>query len=362
MKKNLKIRVISGKGKVKLDEIERKNGISLRLRYWTGSDWSTKTLSLKPNTKDKEINRGIYRWAEIERAALEKELFENGLDGASIFKGKTPFITYFEQIKKDKVWDNTLKHLKEFPKKRTPLHSITKEWGEEVSDFLLNRGLAHNTALLYYTKIKAAKNKACEEGIIKKVLKFPPMHKEPKSIQYLTWDEVALLKNCKTDKYAETKRAFIFACYQGLRISDIRKFTFGNVKLKENKISFIVKKTGKPLQMELHEEAKAIIYQGIDPKVIPMPSQLVFPDLRDNAIVDYEIKQLAKKAGITKHVKFHMSRSSFAVELIRRKVPIETISKLLGHSKITITLEYYAEILDSMKSDAINALPKIAVN
>lgn len=186
------------------------------------------------------------------------------------------------------------------------------------------------------------------------------MQKEPKAIQYLTWDEVAMLKNSKTDKYLETKRAFIFACYQGLRISDIRKFKFSNVKLKENKISFIVTKTGKPLEMELHEEAKAIIYQGIDPKVIPMPSQLVFPNLRDNTIVDYEIKQLAKKAGITKHIKFHMSRSSFAVELIRRKVPIETISKLLGHSSIVITLNHYAEILDSMKSDAIHALPKIA--
>ena len=361
MNNKTKIRIINGKGKVKLEEVSRKKGISYRLRYWTGSKWFTKTLSLKP-TLDKETNKGILRWAEIERAGLEQELFENGIEGASIFKGKTPFITYFEQIKKDKVWDNALKHLKEFPRKRTPLHSITVEWGEEIRDFLLNRGLAHNTALLYYTKIKAAKNKACETGIIKKVLRFPPMKKEPKAIRYLTWDEIALLKRCHADKYAETKRAFLFACYQGLRISDIRRFTFGNVKLKENKISFIVMKTGKPLEMELHEEAKAIIFQGIDSKVVPMPSKLVFPDLKNNSIVDYEIKQLAQTAGITKPIKFHMSRSSFAVELIRRKVPIETISKLLGHSKITITLEYYAEILDSMKSDAIHSLPMIAAN
>jgi integrase len=361
MKNNTRIKVINGKGKVKLEEVSRKNGISYRLRYWTGSKWFTKTLELKP-IKIKDIDRATKRWAEIERAELEKEIFENSLDGASIFKGKTPFITYFEKIKKDRVWDNCLMHLKEFPKRLTPLHSITDEWAKDIRDFLLNRGLSTNTALLYYTKIKAAKNRAIRENIIRKYIEFPPIKKDSKVIRYLTWDEVALLKNCHSVKYSETRRAFLFACFQGLRISDIRKFAFGNVKLKENKISFIITKTGKPLEMELHEEAKEIIFQGIDPKVIPMPSQLVFPNLKNSSIVDYEIKQLAALAVIKQPVKFHMSRSSFAVELIRRKVPIETISKLLGHSKITITLEHYAEILDSMKSDAIHSLPRIAAN
>jgi integrase/recombinase XerD len=78
-------------------------------------------------------------------------------------------------------------------------------------------------------------------------------------------------------------------------------------------------------------------------------------------MVNYEIKMLAKLVGIEKRVHFHMSRSSFATNLLREGERIEVVSKLLGHSKLATTMMHYAKVVDDVKQQAVAKLPYIKV-
>ena len=60
------------------------------------------------------------------------------------------------------------------------------------------------------------------------------------------------------------------------------------------------------------------------------------------------LKKIAFILGIEKRLTHHIARKTFATTvLLNNNIPIETVSKLLGHSKITTTLTYYAEVLPS---------------
>jgi site-specific recombinase XerD len=67
-------------------------------------------------------------------------------------------------------------------------------------------------------------------------------------------------------------------------------------------------------------------------------------------------------AGISKKVTFHTARHTNATLLLSKGVPIETIRKILGHSSISITAAFYAEVLDSSKRAAVNTLDNIFDN
>ena len=60
-------------------------------------------------------------------------------------------------------------------------------------------------------------------------------------------------------------------------------------------------------------------------------------------MVNKRIKAVAKKCGIEKPISFHLSRHSFAVLALNYGMPIESVSKVLGHTKITTT-QHYAKI------------------
>jgi integrase len=77
----------------------------------------------------------------------------------------------------------------------------------------------------------------------------------------------------------------------------------------------------------------------------------------DGSIVDpstysKRFSQILKKHNF-KAIRFHDLRHSFATNLIRLGVPINTVSKMLGHSSVTITLDIYAHVLEEMQQDAV---------
>ena len=56
--------------------------------------------------------------------------------------------------------------------------------------------------------------------------------------------------------------------------------------------------------------------------------------------INKRIKEVAKKCGIEKRISFHVSRHSFAVLALNYGMPIESVSKVLGHTKIATTQIY----------------------
>ncbi len=62
-----------------------------------------------------------------------------------------------------------------------------------------------------------------------------------------------------------------------------------------------------------------------------------------------------KDAGINKHITFHCARHTFATTMLTAGVDLYTVSKLMGHSKISTT-EIYAKIVDKLKVEAVDKL------
>ena len=73
-----------------------------------------------------------------------------------------------------------------------------------------------------------------------------------------------------------------------------------------------------------------------------------------------ELLRWSMAAGISKHVTFHAGRHTFAVSLLSNGVDIYTVSKLMGHSEVKTT-QIYADIIDSVRKDAMHKIPDIGL-
>ncbi len=157
-------------------------------------------------------------------------------------------------------------------------------------------------------------------------------------------------------RYPALKRAFLFACFTGLRKSDIEKLTWGEVQKFDGftRLVFKQKKTGGQEYLDIPKAAEP--YLG---KRNGAGSQdLVFPAFKYSSEVSLELRRWAMAAGITKDFTFHCSRHTFAVMLLNSGTDIYTVSKLLGHREIATT-QIYAHLVDARKQEAVSRITHI---
>ena len=217
------------------------------------------------------------------------------------------------------------------------------------------KSLTKGTLRNVQQRIVAVFNKAVRAGKIK-ANPFYQMEKgdtvpKPKTSakSYLTPDELKLImasdEKCPT--VAETKRAFIFACLTGLRISDVRNLKWSNIiKIAETDTLVIIqKKTKEVNSVPICSTAAAWLPErGKDNKVFHLPAL---------ANIDAALKRIAKRVGIEKNISFHTSRHTFGTMIQAATGDIETTKKLMGHSSIKSTM-IYADVLTEEKVKAIS--------
>ena len=170
--------------------------------------------------------------------------------------------------------------------------------------------------------------------------------------EYLTIEELRTLM--VTDSYRpEVKEAFIFACFTGLRLSDMYRLApmhiFKTADGKGEYIDMEMQKTEKPVIIPLSEEAKRWL-----PK--PRGNDIPFFDIpTTQTVIGRALRKWAEAAGIEKHISFHCSRHTFGTMMLTLGADLFTTSKLMGHSNIQTT-EIYAKIVDKKKEEAINLI------
>ena len=165
---------------------------------------------------------------------------------------------------------------------------------------------------------------------------------------YLISEELkALVKTkCSVELY---KNLFLFACFVGLRYSDLISLRWSDV-IEENgeiRIEKMMHKTRHMVYVPLGKIAKDYLPER------GTPEELVFPDLpKKIAAIDTVIKQWAADAGIEKKVTFYTSRHTFATLSLTQGADLYVVSQLLGHKEIRTT-EVYAEIIDVKRTEAM---------
>ncbi|TFF29756.1 site-specific integrase [Mucilaginibacter psychrotolerans] len=187
-------------------------------------------------------------------------------------------------------------------------------------------------------------------------LKFDKVERE-----YLTKDELARIEAKKFNivRLQVVQDLFVFSCYTGLAYIDVFNLTPANLITKsENNIWIATnrQKTNEPVRVPLLPKALAIIekYKG-HPQALAEGK--VLPTLSNQKLNSY-LKEIADTCDITKPLTFHIARHTFATTVtLTNGVPIETVSKLLGHSKLTTT-QIYAKVVESKLTDDMAQLSK----
>ncbi len=312
-------------------------------------------VDLKRNThrNDKEI----FKLAIEIRDNLELELFQNEQDfEMNNYKLKANFVPYFKNIvdkkaKSLKPYKNTYNYLDRFTGGSINFKSVDELFCRKFKEYLL-ANVSQNTAHTYLARLKVVLNNAIEDKIIKyNPARLIQIKKQDVKREFLTEKEIKILINT-TCPNEQTKRAFLFTCFTGLRYSDVAKLTFDEIQ--EEYIVFRQKKTEEHERIKLSENALEIINQ--QKPAHPIEGKIFDLQFHNSTIL--HMKKWVKKAGINKNITWHVGRHTFATLALTYDIDIYTVSKLLGHKEVKTT-QIYARLIDKKKDEAIDKLPKI---
>jgi len=179
--------------------------------------------------------------------------------------------------------------------------------------------------------------------------------------QYLTECELERIENIhyNNERLEKVKDCFIFSCYTGLSYVDVKELTLNQITrgidnnywifTKREKTNEIVKIPILPRALTIINKYKTACEKIKSEKLLPLSS---------NQKANVYLKEIAKDCGIQKNVSFHVARHTFATTvMLSNGVPIETVSKLLGHTKLTTT-QIYARVVETKISEDVQNLLK----
>lgn len=193
---------------------------------------------------------------------------------------------------------------------------------------------------------------------------------EKTSRSFLSDEELKAIEEVATvpgERMHLHKMMFIFASYTGgLRISDVLKLQWQNFD--GSHIHIAIHKTKSQLSIKLPNKAIEIVNAYRTKK--SKPTDFIFPMLDNDvdlnnpeeaysqissatAYINKNLKLLAKKAGIEKHLSFHISRHTWATRALRKGISIDKVSKLMGHAQLRET-QIYAKIVNEELDKAMD--------
>jgi len=307
------------------------------------------------------------------KEAIEQNGIEQNKEDKEEKKDNPDFFEYAKDAIKDykitksynrwKSFNTVFNKVKEFwGKKRLPFEDLTPEFLRKYEVYCMQkRGNKPNTVKSNLKKVRTIFNDAIREGCISRDL-YPfneyQMPSNPVIKPKLSANEIKAFKSVKTHKGTrlfDSQNIFMFAYYcWGMRFSDACDLQWNNIK--GERLIYVIKKTGVRMSIKLPKQAKKILnYYRPDGKL--NREHYIFPFLdhrkdyseeeyfndqlsSKNALVNKYLSKLQKAAGIEEHISFHIARHSFAQRCLEKDLRLIEIRDLLGHKKITTTIQY----------------------
>lgn len=207
----------------------------------------------------------------------------------------------------------------------------------------------------YHKRLKPYINEAVSLGIIEEspYLRFNAERGKHKPKEALNEEELAAVRSLELldESLSKARDLFVFCCYTGLAHADMEAFDFSHDVVTVHGYNYIDKhrvKTGTKFYTPILPPAMAVLekyhYQ------LPHFSQQAYNRL---------LKCIGSLIGTKKNLSSHIARYTFATTvLLAHEVPIESVSKMMGHTRIQIT-QVYAKILNSSIEKQVERLSKI---
>ena len=265
-----------------------------------------------------------------------------------------------------KNYKTTLKYLIEF----VPLHFKTKDIPLEKVDYsfceafymyLITRKTCHNNgANKQLQRVSKIMNYAQRLGYITTnpmasyTLKFNPNIRIALTMNELNKLEKMVIKR---KELAQVRDVFVFMCYTGLAYIDIKRLEVKHIHEDEKGEAWIKMERQKTKIVFTVPLLKPAFNLMLRYRSLRKTESLLFPVLSNQKMND-ALKVLQELVGIEKNLSTHLGRHTFATSVtLNNDVPIETVSRMLGHTNIRTT-QLYAKVLDVKIKNDMNVLKK----
>jgi site-specific recombinase XerD len=253
-------------------------------------------------------------------------------------------------------YETSLRHTQSFLKWKYKVadFEISKLDFEFISDyeFWLKsiRKCDHNTTIKYLSNFKKIVNRCLRNGWLQKdpFLRFSMRKREVERTALTEFELEALrMKKFDIERLAIVRDVFLFSCMTGLAYADVQKLKRSEIRIGVDGEKWIFsrrQKTDITSRIPLLPAAVDILNRYSDLPVCQADDR-VLPVLSNQKMNAY-LKEIADLCGITKNLTYHIARHTFATTItLSNGVPIETVSKMLGHRNLSTT-QHYAKILD----------------
>ena len=253
-----------------------------------------------------------------------------------------------EQFDKLKSWDDlTVENLYEFD---AWLHQITKAQSNgdrQAKDE--PQKIGDSAVYNYHRTLKSLLNRAVKMNIIAsnpyERLKGEFSRGVKESVEYLTEEEIAAIESLhpiKGTQVAMARDLFVFQLYTGLSYSDAQAFDVSEYKNVNGRWINTGEriKTGVPYVSQLLPQAVEVLerYNWQVPQI-------------NNMQYNASLKDIQKALGIRTRLHSHLARHTFATRMLAMGVKIENVSRMLGHTNITMTQRYAKVLAESVHED-----------
>lgn len=271
-----------------------------------------------------------------------------------------------------KNYHTTQKYIQRFLKEMKkvldiPLSQLSYPFLVDFETFLKNlkptdhhKPCSHNTVLKHIERLRKMTNLAIRNEWLDRdpFAKFQARFIR-NDREFLTQEELDAIevKETKILRLQWAKDLFVFSCYTGLAYCDVMSLTPNNIAIGVDGDYWIMtsrKKTNEPVRVPLLPKALELIEKYKNhPRALAKGT--VFPVLSNQKLNAY-LKEIADLCGIGKNLTFHLARHTFATTVtLTNGVPIETVSKMLGHTSIRTT-QVYAKVIERKVSEEMRVL------
>ena len=346
--------------------------------------WSTEMSKMKGNSEEtRTINSHLEmlraKVYEIEKKLFMKQVpltyenFKNEIQGKK--ERERMLVPIFEEHNRKikelvgqeyapgtlERYQTSLKHTKDFLFWKYNITDINIEKIDHSFimdyEFYLRsvRKCANNTAVKYIKNFHKIINQCLANGWLNKD-PFANYKSKVKEVtrEFLNEKEIETILNKRfvSERLELVRDIFIFSCFTGLAYIDVKQLTLDNISLGIDGDKWIFKnrqKTETASKIPLLPVAQDIINKYAEHPVCKNENRLL-PILSNQKMNAY-LKEIVDVCEINKDLTFHIARHTFATTVtLSNGVPLETVSKMLGHTNLKTT-QHYAKILDKKISE-----------
>lgn len=318
---------------------------------------------------DREQNQETLRTAQALRARKVLEL-ERGMAGLPTDRGgDMVLIEYVTSLAADyrasghreqaNTYGKLARWLERFGR-RVTLRSADRAFFADFIAFLQGSGLSEGTVHVYFANLNSVFNHAYRADLVAenpvgrmdRTLK----PRRPDTVRaWLTLDEVRRLAGTPCPN-AAVRAAFLFACFTGLRLSDVEGLTWDNIRASHTgwQVEERQLKTGQVVVVPLSDNALA----QLPARNGQASGERVWARLPGRSQIGRVLRKWVADAGITKPITFHCARHTYATLLLTFGADLYTVSALLGHTDISTT-QIYAKVVNEKKLAAVRGIPAV---